>query len=113
HRQGEDSQKPGAGFHIYNAVTDASDIPRFGRVLFKRLWLADYGYIAISRAGTFQVRSIIDASIYSPEKLDFVGRPVVGDGLVYSNFKVGYKSKSGGYLDTRMLPDLSMDEEWK
>lgn len=108
HRPGEQPQ-PGKGFHIYSPVQDASDIPRFGTVLFKRLWLAGHGYIAISAAGTFLIRSILDASVYSPERLDFVGRPVVGEGLKWTPTEPVYKL--GGYLDTRLLPDLATDEE--
>jgi hypothetical protein len=110
HRPGEQPQS-GKGFHIYNAVTDASDIPRFGEVLSKRMWLAGYGYIAISAAGTFLVRSILDAAVCGSERLDFTGRPVVGEGLAWTPPEATYKP--GGYLDTRLLPDLSADEEWK
>ena len=110
HREGEQPQ-PGKGFHTYTPVLDASDIPRFGQVHFKRLWLAGYGYIAISAAGTFLTRSIIDSTVYSPERLDFVGRPVVGDGLIWTPPEPVYKD--GGYLNTRLLSDLSADEEWK
>jgi hypothetical protein len=110
HRQGEQPQ-PGTGFHLYTPVLDASDIPRFGAVLFKRLWLDGYGYIPISAAGTFLTRSILDAAVYSPERLDFVGRPIVRDGLCWTQPKPVYRD--GGHLDTRLLPDLSADEEKK
>ena len=108
HRPSEQPQ-PGKGFHLYTPVLDASDIPRFGAVLFKRLWLAGYGYIAISAAGTFLVRSILDPTVYSPERLDFVGKPIVGEGLCWTPPEPFYRD--GGYLDTRLLPDLSADEE--
>ncbi len=108
HRAGEQLQ-PGNGFHLYNPVFDASDIPRFGKVLFRRLWLAGYGYIGLSAAGTFLERSILDAAVYSPERLDFTGMPVVGNGLAWTPPKPIYKP--GGYLDTRLLPDLTPEEE--
>lgn len=101
----------GKGFHLYTPVLDASDIPRFGEVLFKRLWLKGNGYIASSAAGTFLTRAILDSTVYSPERLDFTGKPVVGEGLIRTPPEAVYKD--GGYLDTRLLPNLSSDEEWK
>ncbi len=97
------------GFHLYNPVLDTSDIPRFGGMLFKLMWLNGYGYIAISGAGTFLVHSILDCAVYWPERLDFVGKPVVGEGLVWTPPEAIYKD--GSYLDTRRLPDLTPDEE--
>lgn len=109
-RVGADPE-PSEGKRIYMAVLDASDIPRAGGVLFKRLWLAGYGFIAMSRSGSFLVRSIIDSVVFQPERLDFVGRPIiVGDGLEYRPEEPGYRE--GGYLDTRAaLPDLSDEEK--
>jgi len=109
HREGE-TPKPGRGFHLYFAVDDASDIPRFGKVLFYQLWLAGYGFVAISAAGTFLIRAVIDGAVFDGERLDFVGKPVIGTGLAYTPPKAVYSD--GGYLDTRALPDLS-DEENK
>ncbi|CBL46381.1 Conserved hypothetical protein [gamma proteobacterium HdN1] len=59
------------GQRVYIMVKNASDIPRAGEVLFKRLWLAGYGYYAISRAGSALKRSVIDASVWQPTRLDF------------------------------------------
>ena len=109
HRAGE-APRPGRGFHVYFPVVDASDIPRFGKVLFKRLWLAQYGFIAISGAGSFLVRTVIDGAVFDGERLDFVGKPVIGGpGLEYSAPQAVYHD--GGYLDTRSLPDLDEAEE--
>jgi len=108
HREGE-APKPGRGFHLYFAVADAADIPRFGKSLFKRLWLAGHGFIAVSSAGSFLVRAIIDNAVFDGERLDFAGRPVVGPGLAYTPPEAAYHA--GGWLDTRSLPDLDEAEE--
>jgi len=108
HREGE-APKPGRGFHLYFAGADAADIPRFGKVLFNRLWLAGHGFIAVSSAGSFLVRSIIDGAVFDGERLDFVGKPVVGPGLAYTPPEATYHP--GGWLDTRSLPDLDAEEE--
>lgn len=64
------------GQRLYIAVEDASDIPRAGKVLFERLWLNGNGYIEIGKAGQYLIRSIIDASMWQPSKLDFISGSV-------------------------------------
>jgi putative DNA primase/helicase len=96
------------GHHTYMPVLDASDLPRYGQVLFNRLWLAGYGFIALASNGAMLIRSIIDGVVFSPERLDFVGKPVVGEGLTYTPPTVDYRP--GGYLDTHTLPDLTEEE---
>lgn len=109
-RVGADPE-PSKGFRVYLAVADASDIPRASGVLFERLWLAGYGHIAVSSSGALLVRTVIDGVVFQPERLDFVGKPViVGDGLDYVPEEPGFRP--GGYLDTRAaLPDLDDEEE--
>ena len=107
--KGEQPSGPG-GFHIYIPVKDARDIPRFGQALFDRLWLAGHGYIALSAHGAFLIRSVIDQAVFSSERLDFVGRPVIkGEGLVYTDQPI--KVHKGGLLDTALLSDLSDSEK--
>ena len=59
------------GQRLYFRVADACDIPRAGKVLFDRLWLAGNGRIEISRSGQQLVRGPCDSSVWSPERLDF------------------------------------------
>jgi len=108
HPEGE-VPKPGRGFHVYLPVADAADIPRFGKTLVKCLWLAGHGFIAVSSAGSFLVRALIDGAVFDGERLDFVGKPMVGPGLAYTPPEATYHA--GGYLDTHALPDLTEEEE--
>ncbi|MDD2660273.1 MAG: hypothetical protein PHY54_11445 [Methylococcales bacterium] len=101
----------GQGFHLYIPVNNAFDIPRVGQILFKRLWLAGYGHIDISKSGSLLIRTIIDAAVFSPERLDFVGKPVVGPGLTWTRSDCIYHH--GQYLDTASLADLSINEDQK
>jgi putative DNA primase/helicase len=97
------------GFHVYLPVANAADIPRYGKALFGRLWLAGHGFIALSANGSCLVRTCIDGSVFSPERLDFAGKPVLtGEGLQYTPPETVYTD--GGYLDTSTLPDLTDDE---
>lgn len=60
------------GSRIYFVVSDARRIPEVGRLLFDRLVLAGHGRIVISGAGQSLHRGPIDASVWQPERLDFV-----------------------------------------
>jgi hypothetical protein len=109
HRAGEEP-KPKPGFHVYLPVTNAADIPRFGDVLGKRLWLAGHGFIALAKNGALLERTLVDGAVFSPERLDFAGLPwIVGEGLEYTPPAAVWRE--GGYLDTQTLPDLSPEEE--
>ena len=102
---GTDSPPASGGYHIYMPVADAADIPRFGAALFRRLWLAGHGYVALASNGKALVRACIDAAVFAGERLDFTGRPIVGDGLECVPPAADYRH--GGYLDTAALADLS------
>lgn len=71
-RNGNELSGTGNGFHLYFPFEPASNLPAFADWLFKRLWIAGYGYVIISRAGSLLTRTIFDASVFSPERLDFV-----------------------------------------
>ncbi len=101
HLAGE-QPKPGKGFHVYLPVFDASDIPRFTSVLNEMSWLAGYGFIALSKSGALLDRTFFDTAVYSPERVDYVGRPlIVGGGLEYTAPVAEYTP--GVMLDTRGL----------
>jgi hypothetical protein len=97
------------GHHTFVAVQDARDIPRFGDVLFKRLALAGYGYPVLSASGALLVRGIIDSAVFSPERVIFNATPTLGHGLEQRKPAPTYIP--GDALDTRLLPDLTQDEQ--
>lgn len=59
------------GLRIYILVKSAKDIPRAGKVIFERLWLAGCGYVAVSKSGRMLLRTLVDAAVWQPERLDF------------------------------------------
>ena len=97
------------GMHIYFAVKNATDLPRFSEVLFKRLWIAGHGYIFITKDGKQLERTIFDQAVFSPERLDFVAGAVCRDGLEQRLPDPVYTP--GNVLDTSLLPDLTEEEE--
>ncbi|MCG8612019.1 MAG: hypothetical protein MI864_15950 [Pseudomonadales bacterium] len=98
------------GQRVYIVVQDAGDIPRAGKVLTDRLWLAGKGYIVVGAAGQKLERCLVDANVWQPARLDFAsgaecfppleqkrGAPIVHE---------------GESLDTQThLPDLTPEEK--
>lgn len=64
------------GQRLYIQVADARDIPRAGKALFDRLWLAGHGYFEVSRSGSLLMRAPVDSSVWQPSRLDFAAKPV-------------------------------------
>lgn len=102
----DESPRDDKGFHLYMPVQNAADIPRYGRVLFERLWLQGHGRIALSASGSMLERSPLDSAVFSPERLDFIAPPIIraGANLVYTAPPTEYRE--GAVLDTTTLPDL-------
>ena len=101
-----------AGFHIYLPVIDASLIPAYGKLLTQHLWLNGHGYIALAANGALLTRTCIDAAVFSPERFDFVGKPILkGRGLVYT--KPASFITEGNLLDLSKLPKLTPTQEMK
>jgi len=71
--KGNECLKGPGGWRVLVVVKRAQYIERAGDVLFKSSWLSDMGYIFISKSGAMLPRSIIDASVWQPERLDFCG----------------------------------------
>jgi len=97
------------GVHIYLAVLSGTDIPRYLKVLSKKLWLTGQGHIMIDKAGNKHIRSLIDVSVGSPERIIFEAQATMHDGLVQK--KTAPTLIDGHLLDTTELHDLSDDEE--
>ena len=66
---------------LYIPVRDASRIPDAGKTLFTLLWAFGQGWYEVGRAGQALERSLIDATVWQPERLDFCAPPVLLDGL--------------------------------
>jgi Family of unknown function (DUF5906) len=97
------------GFHLYMPVVDASRLCEYGALLTDRLWLAGFGFIALGKRGQMLERSCIDSAVFSPERLDFVGRPIIsGTGLEFTPPEIIYTE--GEALDISTLPALTQEE---
>ncbi len=99
------------GQRVYIPVADARDIPRAGAALFSRFWLAGRGRFDISKSGALLDRSLVDASVWQPERLDFAGGAACGPGLEQRRPTPVVYNSDGGFIDTALtLPDLTREE---
>jgi len=70
------------GWHVFVSVETAADIPAVGETLSNRLWLAGHGRILVSKCGAALLRTLIDTSVFQPERLSFDAGAACGPGLV-------------------------------
>ncbi|MFV2069960.1 MAG: hypothetical protein ACC645_23585, partial [Pirellulales bacterium] len=100
------------GQRLYLIARDASDIPRAGKVLFGRLWLAGFGHVMISSAGQSLPRSPVDGSVWQPSRVDYAAGAFCDEGFRQER---GAPEILGGEgdeeVDTRLVfPDLTAEE---
>lgn len=78
---GEVLSSGSGGLHVYLAAWNPADAKAFLTTLHQRLWLAGYGWGMVGGAGQFLIRSLVDTTVGSPERLIFEGQPQLGPGL--------------------------------
>lgn len=105
--------KGAGGVRIYIIVADGRDIPRFGRVLVDRLWLNGHGFYICSKSGALLPRSLLDASVWQPERLDFAaGAYIAKDELIEQKRPTPQViNPDAEPFNTVSIPDLSNEEK--
>lgn len=99
------------GQRLYVLVADARDIPRAGKVLFDRLWLARHGRYVVSKSGQTLNRAPVDASVWQTNRLDFAAPPVCIAPLEARRPAPEVLNNDAPPLETaQALPDLSEAE---
>lgn len=98
---------PPEGMHIYMVVEQGRDIERFAEALQNRLWLAKLGWIKVSKGGALLRRTIIDAAVFSPERLDFVAGAYISSKESLEQRRPEPEIKEGGTLDTSLIASLT------
>lgn len=108
---GADERRGIRGQRLYLLVKDAADIPRTGKALVARLWLAGQGHIEISASGAMLERTLVDASVWQPSRLDFAGGAACGAGLEQRRGDPVIIEGKAEPIDSRTaVPDLRADE---
>lgn len=99
------------GVHIFLLVQDGADIERFLRILHDRCWLAGFGWMMVGAGGQFLDRSLIDRTVYAPERLVFEAPPILETALHQDRNKRVPEVIEGEAADTRLIcPNLTIVE---
>jgi len=102
------------GLRVYVLVADARDIPRAGKALFDRLFLAGHGYCLVSKSGQILYRTIIDAAVFQPERLDFAAGARCIAPLAQDRPEPEVFNNDAAPLNTvEAIPDLTLAEQAK
>jgi hypothetical protein len=103
--------KGAGGRRLWVIVADARDIPRAGKALFERAWLAGFGFYVVSKSGALLPRSLIDAAVFQPERLDFASGASCGPGVVQRRPAPEALNPDADPIDTAAtLPSLDAEE---
>ena len=70
------------GLHVYVPLRDGMDIERFLRTLHERCWLAGFGWHMLGAGGQLLDRSLVDRTVYAPERLVFEAAPILHSPLI-------------------------------
>jgi hypothetical protein len=99
------------GLHVYIAVKDGDDVPRFLKALHDRAWLAGFGWLMVGAGGQLLERSIVDRMVGSPERLVFEGAPILAPPLEQDAESRRPIAVDGAPLDTaQACPPLTIAE---
>jgi hypothetical protein len=79
-----------SGQHFFVWLDDAQQIAECGKALNAALWAHKHGAIAISESGAMLVRSLVDTTVWQPERLMFVAPPLLGDGVTRTKYHFKY-----------------------
>ena len=106
---GDELVKGVSGQRVYIGVQDTRDIPRAGKALADRLWLAGYGYFEVSKSCALLERTLIDTSVWQPNRFDFAAGAVCTPPLRQERgLPFVYVGQSDRLLDTQTaLPNIS------
>ena len=91
------------GQRIYIPVADASLTPKAGEALVSLLWAVGQGHAIVGTAGQTLLRTLVDATVFQPERLDFAAPPLLADGLTRRPAQARIWGETAGRFDLRKL----------
>ena len=102
--------KSNKNFHLYMAIP-GEQLKSYAKILFKQCILNDLGHIFISKNGRKYIRTIFDAAVHSPERLDFIAPAIVEYPLTIDEPII--HSRPGSSIDGSLLSELTTEQEQK
>ena len=95
------------GFHLYMAIP-GEHLKLYAKKLFKLLILNNHGYVSISANGRKSIRTVFDAAVHSPERLDYIAPAIVQQPLTMDELE--YFSRQGVSINATLLPELTVEQ---
>lgn len=105
-RRLDDAKK--AGLHFYLVAANGSELPELLKRIDQELWLKGLGYIKISKSGQRLLRTPVDVSVGSPERLAFEAAPILEGGLTQE--ERAFRHCKGRRIALADIPPLSVLE---
>lgn len=98
------------GQRIYFAVDKATEIPRIGKIIHQRMWLAGHGNIVLSASGAMLERSVVDATVWQANRLDFASGALCDSPLIQKRGDPVLIQGKSDILTTSMIKNLTQQE---
>jgi hypothetical protein len=100
------------GFHIYVLINDGTDCERFLKTFHDRCWLHGFGWYMIGAGGQLLERSLVDRTVYAPERLVFEAAPDLVPPLAQDQSARTPVVTAGIVIDTNFVcPPLTLIEQ--
>jgi len=91
---------------VYIPVSDASKIPEAGKAIVELCWASvGDGWFEIGKAGQRLSRCLVDAAVWTPEHIDFVGPSILIDGVTRAGVDGIIHGDDGALFDLVKLID--------
>jgi hypothetical protein len=101
------------GQRLYIHIKNASDIPRAGKILYKRLFINGFGFPFITGGASICHRNIIDEAVFESNRFDFAGGAICGDGISQRTPQAELHLSSEPLDTFNALRDFTTEEEDK
>jgi len=96
------------GIHVYLAIP-GDQLKPYAEILFKRCILNDLGHIFISKNGCKYVRTIFDAAVHGPERIDYIAPAIINKPLEID--QPVSSARAGNSIDGSLLSRLTPEED--
>lgn len=98
------------GVHLYVFVQNGADIPRAGKALYEHTWRIGAGRFIVGKAGQLLDRSLLDGSVWQPEREDFAAGAVCVPPLQQRRPAPQVWNAEASLFDSRLIADPTTEE---
>jgi hypothetical protein len=99
------------GVHLYVFVQNGAGIPRAGKALYEHTWRTGCGRFVVGKAGQLLDRSLLDGSVWQPEREDFAAGAVCVPPLEQRRPAPQLWNADAALFDSRLIADPTAEEQ--